>query len=455
MTAARTGGYPPTFPHREQPVAFRGISQDRSSDQSRRARLATHAATASLGDTFVRLRSVLSLFAASLVFLAPVHAVAQDQENNSVSVRERGRPEYDPLGVRFGGFNLHATLDLGVTSTDNLFAEEAGEQDDMIYEAGLRGRLESNWTRHALTLEAGATTVSHEDFEREDYDTSYAGAIGRLDIGSNSSVTARARVAHDVESRRDPDAPPETDPIVEFDRTEMAVTGEHRFSRFRVTGTAGQLEHDYEGTSDFRDFEETRLTGRVEGEVSPRMGLFLEATTDERDYDNSPNLNSEGRTYLVGATLRFTDLMRGEVAVGQFEREYQDPALNSDGLAVAANVEWYITRLTTISLYANRNAEQVVGDTAVPFVDSRYGGRIDHELLRNLILTAGAQVGTREYDDLISRDDDYFTADAGADWLLNRRLVVRGRFEMVQVESDDPTAEFEENRITLGLGIRL
>jgi hypothetical protein len=381
--------------------------------------------------------------------------MAQDQQD-SVSVRERPRPEYDPLGKRFGGFTLHAALDLGLTHTDNLFAEETGEDEDTIYTAGLRGRLGSNWSRHALEFEAGGTTVGHDEFSTEDHDTYYAGAQGRLDIGSNSNVNARARIAHEVEARNDPDAPAQGIPLAEYDRTDLALSAQHRFNRFRITGTVGQIEEEFDGTQSFRDFDETRLTGRVEAEVTPRIGLMLEASTDERDYDNTPALSSEGATYLVGATINFTDLMQGHAAVGQFEREY-DSGDSTDGLAVSAALEWYITRLTTITANAHRNSEDNVGATAaLPFVEGEYGARIDHELLRNVILTGGVRLGRREYE-TIDRDDEYMSAEVGADWLINRHLVARGRLVRDEVESDGLNAyrDYEENRFTLGLGIRL
>lgn len=371
-------------------------------------------------------------------------------------MRDRPRPEYDPLGKRFGGFNLNASLDLGVTHTDNLFAEETGEDEDTIYTAGLRGVLSSNWSRHAMELEAGGTTLSHDEFSNEDHDTYFAAARGRLDIGSTSNVSARARIAHEAEARNDPDAPAQGIPLVEFDRTDLAISAQHRFNRFRVAGTVGQIEQEYEGTQSFRDFDETRLSGRVEAEISPRVGLLLEATTDERDYNNTPTLNSEGTTYLVGATINFTDLMQGYVAVGQFEREY-DSGDSTDGLAASAALEWYITRLTTITLNAHRNSEENVGATAaVPFVEGEYGVRVDHELLRNVILTGGARFGRREYE-TIDREDEYVFAEVGADWLINRHLVARGRFMRDEVESDGVNAyrDYEESRFTLGLGIRL
>lgn len=456
MPRTPAGGYPPTFPRKAQPVASRGSFGDRSSSQSRRGRLLTDAARAPLGENSVQARSVLSVFAAWLIAMAPVHAMAQEREE-SVSVRERLRPEYDPHGLRFGGFTLHGSLDLGVTNTDNVFAEDTGEDEDTIFTAGLRGRLASNWSRHSLSFEAGATSANFDEFSSEDYDTSFAGVAGRLDIGSSSNVSAQARVSHDVESRRDPDAPPQGTPRAEYDRTDVAISATHRFNRFRVGATAAQVEQEFDGAQSFRDFDETSFTGRVEAELTPRLGLLLQARTDERDYDNTPTLSSEGRTYLAGVTINFTDLMQGEIAIGQFERDYDDPAIGSvDGVAASANLEWYITRLTTLSFSANRNAEQYVGaTTAVPFVESRFGARVDHELLRNLILSAGVQTGSREYDGLISRDDDFVYADLGMEWFVNRRLVVRGAVEHTDVSSNVPTIEFDETSATLGVSLRL
>jgi len=460
MTAPSTptGGYPPAFPRKAQPVAFRGSSADRSS-HSRRARLENQASRGALGEGehLVRAHPVLSLFAASLIAFAPVHALAQDRDREArTSVRERPRPDYDPLGLRFGGFTLHATLDLDAVHSDNIFAEETGEDEDTIFVAALRTRLQSNWSRHALAIEAGGAASMYDEFASEDHETAFAGVSGRLDIGSRSNLSARARVAQEIEPRNDPDAPGQGIPLVEYERSELAVSAQHTFNRFRVTATAAQSQNEYDAGQSFRDFEETSLTGRLEAELTPRIGLLAQATTDERDYDNTPALSSEGRTYLAGLTINLTDLMEGQVAVGHFERDY-DSGITTDGVAASANVEWYVTRLTTISFNARRNSEDVVGaTTAIPYVESEYGGRVDHELMRNVILTAGAQFGRREYEG-IDRDDDFMRADVGADYLVNRRVVVRGRYMHDEVESEGVNRyrDYEENRFTLGVGLRL
>lgn len=407
----------------------------------------------------LRINPFASLFAASLIILAPAHAAAQtqDQRQSSVSVADRDRPEYDAPGRRLGTFNLNASLDLAVTSTDNLFAAPDGspsDVDDVIYVAAPMAVLSSNWSRHALTIEGGATFRSHEDFSNEDADENYVRTTGRIDIGENTELRGSARAAHQVTPRTDPDSPIIGDPV-EYDRVDSNFGISHRFARFRVSADAARSRYDYDGQQGFRDNEETSLRGRLDAELSPRLGLMVQATVDERDYDASlpVNYDSEGQAYLVGVTLN-SDLMRGEFAVGQFTREYAGLTNSFDGVAVSGRVEWYVTQLTTVTVDARRDADDQIGATSgEPYITEEYGLRVDHELLRNVILTGSARFGNRDYE-TIARTDDYLEWQVGADYLLNRNAAVRFRYEHDEVDSP-AYRDYEVNQATLGLTLRL
>jgi hypothetical protein len=417
---------------------------------------------------------VLSLFAASLMALTPVNALAQTttqpqtttttttaQEDvvrqQPVAVRDRSRPEYDAPGGRLGGFNLSASLDFDVTSTDNLFAAPEGfELDDIIYELTPTARLESDWSRHALAVEGSYTSQTHEDFSNEDADSYYLRGSGRVDLGDSSSVHAAARAAHQVTPRTDPDSPLIGSPV-EYDRLDASIGAQHQFARVLVRADAAFSGYDYEGAQDFRDNEETAVRGRVEVDVSPRIDLLLQAVVDEREYENTPNLDSEGRTFLVGAKID-GDLMSGEVSAGQFERDYADPSVGTfDGLAVSAALDWYITQLTTITLTGRQDADdQISANVGQPYVTTEFGARVDHELLRNLIVTASAAAGERDYES-IDRNDDYAEVQLGVDFLLNPHAVVRFRYEHDESESSGALQgkDFEADAVTLGFSLRL
>ncbi|MEQ1493870.1 MAG: outer membrane beta-barrel protein, partial [Terricaulis sp.] len=368
---------------------------------------------------------------------------------------DRDRPEYDAPGRRLGSFNLNASLDLAITSTDNLFAAPDGapsDVDDIYYGVSPNVALSSDWSRHAVAFDAGARFLSHEDFSAEDADTHYVRATGRFDIGQNTALRGSVRSSHEVSPRTDPDSPFVGAPV-EYDRMDTGVGITHRFARFNVNLDATNSEYDYDGVQSFRDNEESAIRGRIEAELSPRIGLLLSATVDERDYDNSPQFNSDGQAYMVGVSLN-TDLMRGEISVGQFERDYAGVAGTFDGLAVAGNVEWYITPLTTITVDARRDADDQIGAfSGEPYVTEEYGIRVDHELLRNVILTGSARFGNRDYD-TIPRKDDYNEWELGADYMLNPNAAVRFRYQHDEVDSP-AYRDYEVNQATLGLTLRL
>lgn len=413
-----------------------------------------------LGET-LRINPFASLFAASLIILAPVNAAAQTQQTQStastesVSVRDRDRPEYDAPGRRLGSFNLNASLDFSVTSTDNLFAAPDGapsDVSDVYYGIAPNVALSSDWSRHALTFDAGARFLNHSDFSSEDADTHYVRATGRFDIGENTAIRGSIRSSHEVSPRTDPDSPFVGAPV-EYDRMDTGVGVTHRFARFNVSLDANNSEYSYDGLQSFRDNDESALRGRLEAELSPRIGLLLSASVDERDYDNSPQFNSDGQAYMVGVSLN-TDLMRGEVQVGQFTRDYAGVTGSFDGVAVQGNVEWYITPLTTITVDARRDADDQIGAVSgEPYITEEYGIRVDHELLRNVILTGGARFGNRDYD-TIARKDDYSEWELGADYMLNPNAVVRLRYQHDEVDSP-AYRDYEVNQATLGLTLRL
>jgi len=439
-----------TFPLHEQRVANWAKLADRSVFAGPRGAPAR-------GDSSLRARSLFAAFAAGLIAALPAHAFAQDIDD-SVSVRDRPRSEYDPLGTRLGGFTLHASVGLNATYNTNVYAAETNEQEDLIFTLTPRAQLQSNWSRHALSFDAGAAIDRYSDTTDEDAETYYFGALGRLDVGSNTQISGVARYAQEVEPRTSPDALTLAEPV-EYTRRELGVTAEHRFNRVRLRGTFANYEYDYDDAGgidqDFRDMEENRLTGRVEVAVTPRVGWIFEATTDEREYSNAPLLNSDGVTYLTGINVNLTDLLRGEITFGQFQRDY-DSGLDVEGTAIAANLEWYVTRLTTLSFFAGQTGEESGAFAAVPYTATNYGARVDHEIQRNIILTAGVALGDRDYE-IIDRSDEFFSADAGVEYIMNRRVSFNVQYRHEELESSGVNRyrDFDQDVISAGVRLRL
>ncbi|MFZ2031176.1 MAG: outer membrane beta-barrel protein [Vitreimonas sp.] len=439
------------------PSGQRLASQTETAEPSHNIRLSNPAVVAVLGGLEVRLHPAVTAFAASLIAFAPFQAFAQDARQ-SVSVRDRPRPEYDPLGLRFGGFDLNAQLDVSATSTDNLFAAQTGEQDDIYYTVSPSARLSSHWSRHALAVSAGLTHTTYSDHSNQNSDTGYIAGQGRYDLGADTQINATARYGREVEPRTNPDALTTGKPV-EYTVSQASLSAQHTFNRFKVGAGVDTATYDYHDVGiidqDFRDVTQNTISGSVEAELGPRFGVTLQASADHRDYNNAPALSSDGQTYLAGVALHLTDLLEGHISAGVFNRDY-DSGVSLSGFAADASVDWYITQLTTIQFSASRSAQDNGATAVAPYVESRYGAHVDHELLRNVILSAGVQGGQRDYS-VIDRNDTFLSYQLGADYILNRRVAVSARYSHDEVNSDglNRYRDYTVNAVSLGLSLRL
>jgi hypothetical protein len=419
-----------------------------------------------------KLKARTALLAVMLLVVSPMHAWAQatyDRGANQ-SVMERPHPEYDPLGLRFGGFDARPSLDIGLEHTDNLFADATNEQDDTI--AVIRPRLEvaSHWSRHSIVADVQAEQTLHDRFVKDDSLNIEAGANARLDVRRSTQIGITGRIAERVEARSAPDSPANAVSPIEYEVRSSSVYLQQAFNRLRVSVSAGQSSFDYEDgvtgagliiEQDDRDHDETYVSGRLDFALTPRIALMGEAVVNDREYDlRFPvvpwNRNSEGRTYLAGANFDVTRLIRGEIAVGYFEQEWDDNSVPAqEGVAVRTNIDWFPTELTTVNLTAQRRNEDSGQAFAVSFLQENASVRVDHELRRNVVLTAAVDGERREYTG-IARKDEVMGGTLSLRYLMNRRVVIGAGYRYEEQNSTGLNADedYEQNRFFASVGLR-
>jgi hypothetical protein len=398
------------------------------------------------------------LLAASWLALLAASAVAQERDGVG-SVRDRARPAYDPQGTAVGAFALHSSVDLSVEAIDNVLAAETAERDDFIYRVAPEAALESGWDRHALSFRAGAEFLKYEEASEADAETGFAEASARLDIYRESSLGFDAAWARIAEPFTDPDALAGPEHVL-YDREAFGVSASHAFNRLRLSARAGAASYDFDDANgadqDRRDRDDQNITARAEWALFPDIYAIGQATFDERDYPNDPALNSEGETYLVGLRVARPEVMQGEITVGSFQRSYDLTATEIEGFAVHGNVEWYVTRLTTLTFAASREAREGGATIANPYSAAQYSARVDHELLRNVIVWGAARWEARDYE-AIDREDESFAGEIGADYFLNRHVALRGRYLHQENQSAGALAgrEFDVNAFLIGMRLSL
>ena len=403
------------------------------------------------------------LVVAPVAIWAGMTGPAPGQEpERGVPVEERPRPDYDAIGMPAGAFLVFPSVELEWRRDDNIFRTKDDKALDHVLIIRPGARAVSRWSNHELVLDAGATGTLHRTFPDENKVDWFTNLGGRVDVTRDTKLSAGLS-AYDL--KEEPDTPtPAT----------VGVTGDHRLlggnvgASHRLNRLAGTLEGRFIDLS-YDEFEnktldrlEVELSGQVGYQIFPEYEVLVRATGYKRDYERPQigNLyrNSDGWELVAGADLDLGGLVVGEVVAGWRRQDYQHPVLPTiSEPTLGLSLEWNVTPLTTISA----NVERRIGETesqASGVLATSTGFGVDHELRRNLTLTAGVGFLNEAYQvfaDAPPLEDDLQNVHLGATWLIDRNTQLGFGYRFEKKDSTAPTDVFEANVVSLNLRLQI
>lgn len=396
----------------------------------------------------------------------PTEAASLFARDRNVSVTQRPHEGYEARGLRMGSFLAYPKLSVTAEHNDNIYATKTNELDDTIWRVSPEIGVNSDWSRHALNAYARAIFNRYMDFDGENTDDYGAGVSGRLDVLRFTNVTGSLDWAKLTEPRTSPDSPGTAAEPTQYRLTSVRLEGQHSVNRLRFGGKYAFQRFDYDsppriggGRVDqtYRDREVNMWSGRVDYAVSPDTALFFELIANQRNYDTpgtpgatgNVDRDSDGYQGLAGANFELGALARGEVAVGYLKQSFDDARLRDiKGLGARAQVEWFPTQLTTVTFNGSRTVEDSATPGTGAYLSSNIGAQVDHELMRNVILTARAGYGEDEYK-IIGRRDERQSAGVSATYLLNRSIGLTASYSYDRRDTVKGSggSDFKQNKI--------
>ncbi len=406
------------------------------------------------------------------------------------SVRNEPRPEYDPIGVnarqlwyaigetlgqprrpqsmylmpKLASFEIRPKLELETVYDDNIFRENANESDDVIFITNPEIEIESDWVNHSVALKLSSEYARHRDFNSEDYFDYRAAFENRLDIGLFTTLRSSVFVERETESRSSLDSlraspSPARQLNYGFEST-LEYDSDVGLLRTRLSGRRADWRDTGDIDNDTRDEDTLELVQRVGYTVSPGTTLFIEPAVGTDQFvlgTDRSGLDKDSKSYRAraGVTWDASGVTFVEVGVG-WERElFESPSLKDiGGLSYEGRVLWNPTDLMTLDLQFGREIGETTASTQSGRVIDMVELSVDYAPLHNVIFDG--LVGF-EHDEFrgIGRVDKNFAGALGVKYLINRFFFARLNYEFDERESDSPTSNFTNNRITLSLGSQL
>jgi hypothetical protein len=391
-----------------------------------------------------------------------------DRDRN-ISVLQHPREGYEARGIRTGTFLVFPKVTVTAERNDNIYASDTGEVSDTVWHLQPEIAFNSDWARHALQGYVRGTLNRYQDNSGENTDEYGAGLRARIDVLRKAKINTSLDASHLTEPRTSANSPTGATEPVEYDLVAFALGGDREFNRLRVSGKFDSRNYDYTsppsasgGVIDqkFRNRTIYSLQGRADYAVSPATAVFAEITGNKHEYDRQPPVvpvtrDSDGLQALAGVNFEIGALTRGEVAVGYIQQTFDDPTMRKlDGLGARAQVEWFPTQLTTVTVNASRTVEDSAVGNSAGYLSSNIGAQVDHEFLRNFIVTGRVGYGKDKYTG-ITREDVRTSAGLSATYLINHNLGLTVAYDY----SDQDTrkgvgADFTVNKVGATLTVQ-
>lgn len=395
------------------------------------------------------------LFTLLVFFLLAGAASAQ----RGVPVTEKPRPDYDALGIRAGGIVIKPELTLGLEYNDNIYATKDNKESDWISVVTPRVRLNSDWTRHALGLDAGLKGGLYASNSDENYLDGHVRLNARMDILRESFLAAMAAFERLHEDRGDPDANQAWDEPSIYHKSGADLSYFHGIGKVSLTTGAGITNYDFKSVNlvgggsnsqDLRDRNVYNVNARVAYEVLPNVQPFVAGRYEWRKYDKSEaQRDSDGYRIGVGTGFDLGGVTTGEVFAGYMHQGY-DHRENISGAWYGLSLLWNATEMTSVQANVQSSVKETTrfDSAGINAVDA--GLRVDHELLRNLLVGAFFDY---TYDDYKSVDitDKYYTMGPRVTYLWNRNLSLGAEYAYKKKDGSSSDRDYDQNKFMISL----
>jgi len=381
--------------------------------------------------------------------------------------------DYKPLGIRVGTFMLHPGAELTAEWTDNVFYSLDNEQTDFIYHLRPYVTAQSTWSRHSLTVRLAADLAFHNDYSFRDYQDYFLNIGGRVDVKTRSSFNYNLDFMLLHEDLNNRAAQQGVEPTF-YHMFDVGLGFDHQFNRLSLAARYAYVNLDFDNSIDFDgDIIDNQDRNRYDNYFDVRLGYQLKTEMQvfiggswrqvkyqEKFDSNGLERSSDGYSLRGGVQMGITEVLGGDIYVTYHDMGYDDPSLpNVNGWALGAGLTWLPTRLTTVRGSIASDVQQTTSEFASGYLGTLYALRVDHELLRDLQLSANVSYRNGDYtlvDDAPSdarQYDHVWSAGIGANYFINRSLYLSLSYDYSELTSNLPADGFAVNTVWLVLGL--
>ena len=362
---------------------------------------------------------------------------------------------YAPTGIGNDGLRFYPSLTAGSIFSSNVNNSANNPQSDIGLQLKPSLRIESDWSRHALTAGLDGDIVRYAS--HSEFGTSNLNVFERLRLDVRRTTTA------DINSSYVLDEAGGTDPTEHDLSGSLAITQDFGPMKARVTAATTSRFYDdrtrpngtVEDNGD-RNYNEPSLALRTTyneyGPIRPYVEAAYSSRIHTRELDrNGINRDSTGLAMTAGVELDSGPIWTGDLGLTYLHRNYDTASLGSaSALGMTGSLTWSPTELTKIVMATGTSLDETTSAATpatrhwITSVDMTYA------LRDNIDLLTGASL---EIEDKGASIDKTYGGKLGLAWKFNPVLAWTAAYDLTWLDAGSGNGGYVEHRLSTGLTI--
>ena len=371
-----------------------------------------------------------------------------------VTVASRAHPDYEAQGVRLGSFVLTPVLSENVGYDDNVTGSGHARGSALIETNATLG-VAGGWSD---TNFGGSLMVDDVEYPEQSAQstTNWSAAVGASHDFGRDTLSIGATHLNLVQSPRDLDVPL-LDETIAYRVEDIRADYKAELGRWTIEPAVDVSHYNFDngrvnGVTYLQNYRDRlvfspRIVGNYEFATRRRVVVVLRDTqaSFDRSPPGQPRQNFNDVSALAGLAYDADGVIGFRLLGGYEARSFSSAAYRRiQAPIVEAAVSWTPTGLTTITGTAARYIEDSAAEATVGFTETALKLTLDHEYLRNVVLSAHAAYYIDDYPNgpggSGAGSQDYLTGGIGVTWRLNRHVRLGADYTFSTRHSDSGTA---------------
>lgn len=229
-------------------------------------------------------------------------------------------------------------------------------------------------------------------------------------------------------------------------------------TKFEIEYALYTLGYD-DDSSQFRDRDDQRISGRAFYRFMPKTSAFLEYNFIAIDYDENVLSDSDEHLVFLGLQWRQTIKSRWRAMLGYGEKDFDDSARSdTDNFLGEIQFRHRFTSKTYVDLRGNRRTNETDSQGADYILSHKLQLRYYQKISAKLLASANIYYRNDDYKgsgSLSDRNDNYYGAGFDLKYRLTRWLNLAGGYSFLKRNSNILANDYDVNTVYLNLVLAL